>query len=629
MGRRLSCLGLNIICVCFASLLICSVFFVQDIEALTIAYGQPYGGRLINGIQFPNQFPGYVIRDPERSYTCPEVVGALLDAIDAVRQKFPDTCDVFLGDFSSRTGGGALHHRSHQNGRDVDVGLYAKGNRPLDTLVVMTEENLDAPKTWCLIQNIINSQRVQYIFLDRRIQKVLYDYAASIGTDPAYLDRVFGTAHGALIQHVPGHNDHMHIRFFTPWSTLAGHVGESEYQKLMVIEMAQQAYLPQKVNYYVSGNERSIDALAQSFGVTRRELCRWNQIAGGANLTPGSCLVFYKRGFEAEPVHLAQSLQPGFIVETPPVQSVQYASLRSNSILSDAPSNVPADEEESPASAPRKHISAPAPAPTAPVYTTYKVQKGDTLEKIARKNKLDIKALCQLNGMTKSTGLKPGQPVKLAMVKTSSARTAVEDSPAPRSSRGGIQNMTFSSDRKNCSIAAASYKVGKGDTLQKIARRTGIGIEVLCQMNGLKKNAELKPGRSIKLAQATSKSCVVSPPQAKTQASSRAAQPALKNSQAPALKKSTQSKASAPGKVSAQTRSKTAVSSKATVPAGPKAQMKQATAPKPAATGSKVKTSTVGIQKKPSAAVSTGKADKNGGKLAKDTTKQTSRKRID
>ena len=27
-------------------------------------------------------------------------------------------------------------------------------------------------------------------------------------------------------------------------------------------------------------------------------------------LTPGACLVFYKRGFEVEPLHLARSLQP-------------------------------------------------------------------------------------------------------------------------------------------------------------------------------------------------------------------------------------------------------------------------------------------------------------------------------
>ncbi len=628
MGRFNSCLGLNVICVCFAALLLFNAGFVKDVEALTIAYGQPYHGRLINGVQFPNQFPGYHLRDPERSYTSPEVVGALLDAIDAVRQKFPDTCDVLLADFSTNNGGGAIHHRSHQNGRDVDVGMYARGNRPLDNLMVMNEENLDAAKTWCLIENIIASQRVQYIFLDRRIQKILYDYAVSQGTDPAYLDHVFGNVQGSLIQHVPNHIDHFHVRFFTPWSTLAGHVGENEHQKRMVIEMAQQAYLPQKVNYYVEGNEKSLDALAQSFGVTQRELCRWNQIAGGNMLQPGSCLVFYKRGFEAEPVHLAQSLQPGFVVETPPIQ---YASLRSNSVLSDAPSV--AEENLSPAPVRQKRTSAPA----TPTYTTYKIQKGDTLEKVARKNHLDVKALCQLNGMKKPTALKPGQTIRLAMVKPSAGQAAFAGSSVPKGR--SIRNLSISSDQRNCSIAAASYKVSKGDTLQKISRRTGIGIDVLCQMNGLKKNSELKPGQAIKLAQATSKSCVVTSGQSKSQSPARN-QPASRNKQVSNSKSAAPSKAAngvkgkagpaqAPAKAAAV--SKTSVVSKTPAASGSKAQAKSAVSSKPAAASSKPKAAVSAGQKKDTkspAAATNGKPGKGNGKLARDASAQSGKKKV-
>lgn len=68
----------------------------------------------------------------------------------------------------------------------------------------------------------------------------------------------------------------MHVRFFTPWSTLAAHIDSSETEKRMVIEMAQQSYLPKKVQYIVNGSENSLDSLAQSFGVTKRDLCRWN-----------------------------------------------------------------------------------------------------------------------------------------------------------------------------------------------------------------------------------------------------------------------------------------------------------------------------------------------------------------
>ncbi len=222
--------------------------------------------------------------------------------------------------FPAPSGGSAIHHRSHQNGRDVDVGMYAKGNRPLDTFVPMSEENLDAAKTWCLIENLIASQRVQYIFLDRRVQKVLYEYAVARGYDQAYLNRVFGNVRGSLIQHVPNHVDHMHVRFFTPWSTLAAHIGSDEAEKQAVIEVAQQSYLPKKVNYYVNGTEKGLDELARSFGVTQADLCRWNHMSPSSVLVPGSCLVFYKRSFESEPVLLARSLQPGFIAQAPRCQ---------------------------------------------------------------------------------------------------------------------------------------------------------------------------------------------------------------------------------------------------------------------------------------------------------------------
>ena len=287
MGGARSRRALDYALVLTAVCVVSSLTFIQTCQALTASYGCPYKGHLENGVVFPNQFPGYHLRDESRSYTTPEVVGALLDAIEAVRTQFPDTCDVFLADFTCGCGGSAAHHRSHQNGRDVDIGLYALGNQPLNTLVPMNRGNLDAAKTWCLIENLIASQRVQYIFLDRSVQKELYEYALTRGYDQAYLERVFGNVRGSLIQHIPNHVDHMHVRFFTPWSTLAAHIGADETDKQTVIEAAQQSYLPKKVNYYVNGSEKGLDELARSFGVTRADLCRWNHISSSSVLGPG------------------------------------------------------------------------------------------------------------------------------------------------------------------------------------------------------------------------------------------------------------------------------------------------------------------------------------------------------
>jgi LysM repeat protein/murein endopeptidase len=472
-----------------------SLTFIQTCQALTVSYGHPYQGRLENGVVFPNQFPGYHLRDESRSYTTPEVVGALLDAIEAVRTQFPGTCDLFIADFTCAGGGSAIHHRSHQNGRDVDIGLYAEGNRPLNSLVPMNRDNLDAAKTWCLIENLIASQRVQYIFLDRSVQKVLYEYAVSRGYDHAYLDHVFGNVRGCLIQHIRNHIDHMHVRFFTPWSTLAAHIGADEVEKQAVIEMAQQSYLPKKVNYYVNGSEKGLDELAKSFGVTTGDLCRWNHISPTGVLVPGSCLVFYKRSFESEPVLLARSLQPGFIAQAPPVR---MASLQPEPVPSSSISDSTSSENAQPVV---KEQQSQRRITTSSTFRTYKVRKGDTLDKIARRNKLDVNLLCRLNGIKKTSPLKPGQTVKTGVVRSYAVAGKIATD-APASGRSSSP-AGFSSDREQSgSASTAYYTMKRGGTLQDVSIKTGVPVSSLCRLNGLGQGTHLKPGQRITLAQA-------------------------------------------------------------------------------------------------------------------------------
>ncbi|MGO9555725.1 MAG: penicillin-insensitive murein endopeptidase [Syntrophobacteraceae bacterium] len=468
-----------------------SLTFIQTCQALTISYGHPYQGSLENGVVFPNQFQGYHLRDESRSYTTPEVAGALLDAIEAVRKQFPDTCDVFLADFTCAGGGSSLHHRSHQNGRDVDVGLYAKGNRPLNGLVPMNQGNLDAAKTWCLIENLIASQRVQYIFLDRSVQKELYEYAVSRGYDEAYLHHVFGNVRGCLIQHIRNHIDHMHVRFFTPWSTLAAHIGPDEVEKQAVIEMAQQSYLPKKVNYYVSGSEKGLDELAKSFGVTTGDLCRWNHISPTSVLVPGSCLVFYKRSFESEPVMLARSLQPGFIAQAAPVRmaSIQPEPVQSSSISDSTP---PEDAEPV-----VKEQQPQRPVTLASTFSSCTAVRGDTIEKIARRDHLDVALLCRLNRIEKNALLKPGY-----MVRTSAVKIYAVAGKGPTGARDSSSSSAgFSSNpQQSGSATAAYYTMKNGGTLKDVSKKTGIPVSSLCRLNGLGQDTHLNRGQNIKLA---------------------------------------------------------------------------------------------------------------------------------
>ena len=232
-----------------------STIFSNPLCAITISVGVPYRGSLVNGIEFPSDLHGYRLGDKDRSYTTPEVVGALIEAFGRFEQRYPDSCDEFLGDFSRRGGGRFKGHGSHQNGRDVDMGLFAKGNTQLDSFIPMNSKNLDVSKTWHMIQCLLGTHLVEHIYLDRTIQAQLYRQALSEGDNPDYLSKVFrnagsGEEKECIIQHEPGHRNHMHVRFSAPWSTLAGQTKVLDTQQRMTIETAQASYLSQRVDYY-------------------------------------------------------------------------------------------------------------------------------------------------------------------------------------------------------------------------------------------------------------------------------------------------------------------------------------------------------------------------------------------
>jgi LysM repeat protein len=259
---------------------------------------------------------------------------------------------------------------------------------------------------------------------------------------------------------------------------MAARVSEEDEQQRTVVEMAQQAYLPKKVNYYVKGSEYSLEALAQSFGVNQKDLCRWNQMRLNDVLTPGACLVFYKRGFELEPVHLARSLQPDSIPDSP---GIQLANAPSSGSMQDVPTTF--------------KYSYAAGRPASASSYIYTAHRGDTLEKVARRAGIDIGTLCALNGLQPRSGVKPGQKIRLVGATPASGHAG-----GSRLSTAKAVNIVSSADSKTArGYAPAVYTAERHDTLSKIAKQRGIDLNALCQINGLKKNSALQPGQKIKL----------------------------------------------------------------------------------------------------------------------------------
>jgi hypothetical protein len=109
-------------------------------------------------------------------------------------------------------------HRSHRDGRDIDVGYYFKDGRSRRHFARASARTLDLPRTWALFDALLQTNEVEYIFVSYRLQRALARYARAQGVSSARLRRVFQWPRHwrnrrGIIRHERGHRDHFHIRF--------------------------------------------------------------------------------------------------------------------------------------------------------------------------------------------------------------------------------------------------------------------------------------------------------------------------------------------------------------------------------------------------------------------------------
>jgi hypothetical protein len=62
------------------------------------------------------------------------------------------------------------------------------------------------------------------VFIDRAVQALLRDYAASVGEPPEWLDTLFESRarRDTLFRHTRGHATHLHVRFLDPAAEKTG-----------------------------------------------------------------------------------------------------------------------------------------------------------------------------------------------------------------------------------------------------------------------------------------------------------------------------------------------------------------------------------------------------------------------
>ena len=104
----------------------------------------------------------------------------------------------------------------------------------------------------------------------------------------------------------------------------------------------------------------------------------------------------------------------------------------------------------------------------APKPTTYTVRAGDTLGAVAARSGVPLASLARANGIGDPDRVRAGQ---VLTVPPPGARAATPPPAAP-------------------AATVASYRVGPGDTLARVARRTGVSVDALARANHLR-NANL------------------------------------------------------------------------------------------------------------------------------------------
>lgn len=179
--------------------------------------GRPHQGSLVAAVPM-NEGPGRSLRaKPWKRWATAYNVATLDRVFRRWAQKHPRS-PILVGNLSARKGGRLRPHQSHRSGRDVDLGYIQKKGvyRELNWRR-MHRGNFDAKRTWELIELLLQTGRIEKIFIDRSLQVLLYRYARRTGRySRARLRRVLqypGRSGRAIILHSKGHIDHMHLRF--------------------------------------------------------------------------------------------------------------------------------------------------------------------------------------------------------------------------------------------------------------------------------------------------------------------------------------------------------------------------------------------------------------------------------
>ena len=162
--------------------------------------------------------PGFVIKNYRNVWGTAETVELLRFALNRFALEFPSSAPFVVGDLSRKKGGKFAPHLSHQTGLDIDMSYAFRDNQKRSRFESATRETMDAEKTWHFMKSILETGNTQYLFVDHKLQRPLYEQAKASGLSEKALEEIFQYPRSrytkkGIIRHTRGHRNHMHIRF--------------------------------------------------------------------------------------------------------------------------------------------------------------------------------------------------------------------------------------------------------------------------------------------------------------------------------------------------------------------------------------------------------------------------------
>ena len=159
----------------------------KGVRVSSESVGRPHKGRLVHGINLDpdgdNQGLGWSINTSRKTvWGTPETVRAIKRCGRYYRNFFPvgKTPSIPIGSISKRDGGPIGKHKSHQSGRDVDVGYVRKKAPPPGHFIDTSPKQLDLYKQWVVTKCFLDNPETKMIIMERSLVRALKKYIKRI-----------------------------------------------------------------------------------------------------------------------------------------------------------------------------------------------------------------------------------------------------------------------------------------------------------------------------------------------------------------------------------------------------------------------------------------------------------------